>query len=127
MGIGVLIISHDGVGSAVLDTAIRIYGKSPLQAKVLAVGEDADPEQLYAEGKLLAAGLDSGEGVLLISDLYGSTPGNLALRISADLAYSRCLSGLSLAMLVRVFNYPNLPLDVITEKAIEGGRDGIVA
>ena len=127
MGIGVLIISHDGVGSAILNTAIRIYAKSPLDARALAVPEDADTELLYAQGKALAAELDTGEGVLVISDLYGSTPGNLALRISADLTNSRCVSGLSLAMLVRVFNYPNLPLEAITEKAIAGGRDGIVA
>ena len=54
----------------------------------------------------------------MISDLYGSTPGNLAMRISADLKNSRCISGLSLTMLVRIFNYPKLTLDQITEKAI---------
>ncbi len=127
MGIGILIISHDGVGTAILEAAIRIYGNSPLEARVVTVAQDADPEPLYAQGIAYAEELDDGDGILVISDLYGSTPGNLAMRISADLKNSRCISGLSLAMLVRVFNYPKLALEPITEKAITGGRDGIVA
>ena len=127
MGIGILIISHDGVGTAILEAAIRIYGESPLQARVVTVAPDADPEPLYARGLAYGQELDDGEGILVISDLYGSTPGNLAMRISADLKNSRCISGLNLAMLVRVFNYPKLALEPITEKAITGGRDGIVA
>ncbi len=127
MGVGVLIISHDGIGSSILETAVRIYGNSPLDARVLAVAADADIDQIQNEGLRLAAAIDSGAGVLVISDLYGSTPGNLALRIAAELAHAHCVSGLSLAMLVRVFNYPDLPLAAITEKAVSGGRDGVIA
>jgi len=127
MAVGILIICHDGIGSAILDTTIRIYGNCPLESRVLSVAANADPDQLFTQGKRLAEVLDSGQGVLLISDLYGSTPANVAQRISAELANARCVSGLSLAMLVRVFNYPELALDAITEKAIAGGRDGIVA
>ena len=127
MGVGVLIISHDGIGSSVLESAIRIYGAAPLDARVVAVAADADLEHLQAQGLRLAEELDSGAGVLVISDLYGSTPSNLARRITAGLANAHCVSGLSLPMLVRVFNYPELPLEAITKKAVSGGRDGIVA
>ncbi len=127
MGVGVLVISHDGIGSAILETAIRIYGKAPLEVRTLGVVADTDPDILSAQGSVLAGEVDAGEGLLVISDLYGSTPGNLALRITADLANARCVSGLSLPMLVRVFNYPDLSLEAMAEKAISGGRDGIVA
>ncbi len=127
MGVGVMIISHDEIGLAILATATRVYGESPLKAQALAVSTDEDPDHLCRQGVALAAQLDSGDGVLILSDLYGSTPGNIALRVAGEMPNARCLSGLNLPMLLRIFNYPLLPLEDLTDKAIAGGRDGIVA
>ena len=125
MAVGVLIITHDGIGDAVLATAGNVFGRPPLATRSLAVGPDVDPEACAREGLALAAAVNSGDGVLVLSDLYGSTPANVAARVAQSVG-GRLVSGLNLPMLVRVFNYPQLPLDELANRAVEGGRAGVV-
>lgn len=125
MGVGILIITHDGVGSALLNVAVNVYGSAPLPVEVLAASRDSDPEILFKQASGLAERLDSGNGVLVLSDLFGSTPSNVAARVADDNG-GRLVAGLNLPMLVRMFNYPELDLDGLAEKAAEGGRDGVV-
>ena len=63
MGIGILIVSHEGVGTAILGAATRIYGNCPLETRVITVAQDADPEPLYAQGIAYGQEIDSGEGI----------------------------------------------------------------
>ena len=68
--------------------------------------------------------LDTEAGVLVLSDLAGSTPGNVAERVARQ-GRVRVVTGINLPMLMRVFNYPGLDLDALARKALEGGRDGV--
>ena len=69
--------------------------------------------------------LDEGDGVLVLTDAYGSTPSNIACRLGARRQVA-VVTGLNLPMLLRVLNYPALPLDELKEKAVSGGRDGVL-
>ena len=124
MSIGVLLITHPGVGSALLHTATRIFGSCPLGTKCLEVPAGAHLEPLLDKAAELMLALDQGDGVLIVSDLYGATPCNIACRL-ADTGRAAVLAGVNLSMLLRVYNYPNEDLDTLCEKAFEGGLRGV--
>ena len=124
MSVGVLIISHDGIGPALLGTATLMLNDCPLQTKLLTVSRDCDPDQLTEDAIEQLEALDSGDGVLVLTDLYGSTPCNIALKLAPQ-NHIQVVSGLNLSMLIRVFNYPKLTLEELSENAISGGKDGI--
>lgn len=124
MSVGVLIISHDGIGPALLGTATLMLNDCPLQTKLLTVSRDCDPDQLTEDAVEQIEALDAGEGVLVLTDLYGSTPCNIARKLTSK-KHVHVVSGLNLSMLIRVFNYPKLTLEELSEKAVSGGKDGI--
>lgn len=124
MSVGILIISHDGIGPALLGTATLMLNDCPLQTKLLTASRDCDPEQLTEDAIEQIEALDAGEGVLLLTDLYGSTPCNIAQKLTSE-KHVHVVSGLNLSMLIRVFNYPKLSLEELSDKAVSGGKDGI--
>lgn len=125
MSVGLLIISHNGIGPAMLGTATFMLDGCPLQARLLAASRDCDPEELIADASEAIATLDEGDGVLILTDLYGSTPSNVAKKLSTR-PRVRAVTGMNLSMLMRVLNYPQLNLDQLADKAVDGGKDGIV-
>jgi len=125
MTIGVLLICHQPLGQAMLDISIETIGVCPLATEVLDVPLDEDPDLLAAHAQEMIARLDSGDGVLVLSDLCGATPSNIASRLSRD-GRVMVVCGLNLAMLMRVLNYPNLRLEHLAERAADGGRRGVI-
>lgn len=126
MTVSVLIITHDGIGAALLGTATFMLNDCPLHTRLLTASRDCDPEELQADAMEEIRILDEGDGVLVLTDLYGSTPSNIA-RIISEKNNVRAVSGLNLSMLIRVLNYPDMSLEQLVEKAISGARDGIVS
>ena len=123
--IGILVISHGALGEALIDAASHVLGARPRRLRHLAVETSDDPEALAARGRALIAELDDGGGVLLIADIYGATPGNIARRL-VDPGRVEALAGASLPMLVRALTYCSSPLAVVVDKALSGGREGLV-
>ena len=124
MSVGVLIITHNGIGAALFGTADFMIESSPLQIKLLSANRNSDPDELYESACLLVKELDQGDGVLVMTDLLGSTPSNIAHRLIQDARVS-IVTGINLSMLIRVMNYPELDLAGLSEKARSGGIDGI--
>ena len=60
----------------------------------------------------------------VLTDMYGSTPSNIACRLTGT--HTKVVAGINLPMLIRVLNYPRLTLTELAEKALSGGRDGIM-
>jgi PTS system ascorbate-specific IIA component len=125
VSVGLLLITHAGIGTELLAAATAMLGVCPLRAQALAVDNSDDPERLGERALACARELDAGDGVLVLTDLFGSTPANIAARL-CDAGQTRILSGVNLPMLVRVLNYPQLPLDAMVDKALSGGRDGVL-
>lgn len=127
MSVGLLLITHGDIGTSLLATATRILGGTcPVAARALAVTDETQRDQLQADARRLALEVDGGEGVLVLADLYGSTPANIACSLQGDAAMIRIVAGLNLPMLVRAMNYANLPLVELAHKAEAGGRDGVL-
>jgi PTS system ascorbate-specific IIA component len=125
VSVGLLLITHAGIGAELLAAATRMLGSCPLRAEALAVGNADDPERMGARARDCAHALDTGDGVLVLTDLFGSTPANIAAGLCGA-GRTRILSGVNLPMLVRVLNDPQLPLDAMAEKALSGARDGVL-
>ena len=126
MSVGLLLISHEGLGAALLECSRAALGRCPLPVRLLYASRDCDPNQIRQAAEAEIEKLDTGEGVLVLADLYGSTPCNIATRLLHN-PRVRVVSGMNLPMLIRVLNYPELNLDALAEKAISGGKDGVVA
>lgn len=125
MSVGVLLITHGNLGAELISTAEGILGLCPLQTEYLSVTSDADLEAIRIRASKLCKQLDEGDGVLVLTDIYGSTPSNIASHLiqKDDIAV---ISGVSTPMLIRVMNYPALDLQEMVIKAISGGHDGII-
>ena len=126
MTVGVLLITHPGIGSAMLHTATRILGRSTLPIKCLEVPPDAALPPVRERALSMLKVLNRGAGVLVLTDLYGATPHNVAQEVACATRSVALLSGLNLPMLLRVFNYPQDDLDTLASKAAEGGSRGIM-
>ena len=123
MSVGLLIISHEEIGRALIQTVIQTIGSSPLPVEILSVPKECYPEALAEHARKAAASLDHDAGVLVLTDMYGATPSNIALRLTGTKV--RIVTGLNLPMLMRVLNYSQLGLDQLAEKAVSGGREGV--
>ncbi len=126
MKVGVLLITHPGIGSAILHVASRIIGQSLLSVKCLEVPPDVSLESTLEHARGMLEILNTGDGVLILTDIYGATPHNLAHTAALEQSDSVVLSGLNLPMLLRVFNYPDDDLNTLAGKAAEGGNRGIM-
>ena len=123
--IGILIISHGTLGDALIHAASHVLGTRPQAVRHLGVAVDDDPEAVLPRARELLKELDSGQGVLVLSDIYGATPGNIALRL-LERGRVAGVAGVNLPMLVRALTYRNEPLAAVVDKALSGGRDGVV-
>lgn len=125
MTVGLLLITHNDIGSALLATATKMLGECPLQAQALSVAEDSEPDRLLSRAQEIAERIDTGAGVLVLTDMFGSTPSNIANGLQIGPRY-RVLAGVNLSMVVRVLNYPALSLTDLAAKALSGGKDGVL-
>ncbi len=125
MSVKVIIISHLEIGNALLNAAKSAYSDElPLAISTVEVQPDSDPDSLTTELKRISKSLDDGDGVLILADLFGSTPCNIAR--SLDDPNVTIITGFNLPMLMRVLNYAHLPLTELADKAVEGGKNGIL-
>lgn len=125
MSVGVLLLTHESMGAALVSAARHVLGKLTLPVDVIEMGSCADPDCTLTEAARQARELDDGEGVLVLTDLYGATPCNVAQRLPGLGLNMHCVSGLNLPMLLRVLNYPEQSLDELAQTAASGGRGGI--
>ena len=126
MAVGILLITHEGIGDAMLAVATRLLSKLPLTCEAFEVPFDGDPERLLPDASAALRRVDGGHGVLVLTDLYGASPSNLAARLSRLGTPVRRVSALSLPMLLRVMNYADLELDALPAVAAAGSRNGVI-
>jgi len=126
MAVGILLVTHPGVGSSLKQIAERLLGRLPLKVDCFEVAFDSDPESLLASASRSLRALDEGEGVLMLTDLFGASPSNFAARLALLGVATRRISGLNLPMLVRALNYSDRPLDMLADTAAAGAKLGVM-
>ena len=123
--IGVLIIAHDTLPDSLATAVTHVLGARPTQFETLSVKASDDPLDLLPGARAMVDRLDTGDGVLVFSDIYGATPCNLAGKLQVK-GRVELVAGLNLPMLVRAFTYRAKDLDTMITKALSGGRDGVL-
>ena len=123
--IGILIVAHDKLGESLIGAVTHVLGGRPPQFESFAVTAADDPLMLLPKARELVKALDSGDGVLIFSDIYGATPCNLVGKLLVP-GRVEGVAGVNLPMLVRAFTYRAKGMDTMIKKAISGGCDGVL-
>ena len=123
--IGILIVTHGEIGTSMLSSASQILGGAQQQVATLSVWRHDDPDDLVLRARELLEQIDSGEGVLVLTDIFGATPGNVVSRLLED-GRVEGVSGVSLPMLLRVLTSRNGSVSAAVQRALAGGAEGVV-
>lgn len=119
--VGILLVTHNSLGDSFLDCVRHVLGEVPPNIKALSVSAGDDPQQKSVEGQALVKQLDTGSGVLILSDVFGATPSNIARQLCrAERVMG--VAGVNLPMLLRVACYPTTTLPELAKVAVDGGR-----
>ncbi|MBW7901992.1 MAG: PTS fructose transporter subunit IIA [Rhodocyclaceae bacterium] len=123
--IGILLITHGAFGEALVQNVCHVLNKRPPLIAQLGVAAQDDPLDILPLAKLLLNEVDGGKGVLVMTDIYGATPANLAMKL-LEPGRVEGIAGVSLPMLLRAITYREKGMETMITKAVSGGRDGIL-
>ena len=123
--IGILLITHGTFGESLIQNACHVLNKRPPLIAQLGVAAQDDPLDVLPLARLLLNEVDGGDGVLVMTDIYGATPSNLAMKLLVP-GRVEGVAGVSLPMLMRALTYRDKGMETMMTKAISGGRDGIL-
>lgn len=122
--IGILLITHGSYGEALVQNACHVLNKRPLQLNQLGVAAQDDPLDLLPLARDMLKLVDAGEGVLLLTDIFGASPSNLALKLLQP-GRVEGIAGVNLPMLLRALTYRDKGMEILLTRAVAGGRDGV--
>lgn len=122
--IGILIVAHAPLASALRDCALHVFPECAEGVQALDIAPNASPEESLVLAKAAMAQLNTTK-VLLLSDVFGATPSNVAQKLN-DGIDTRLLAGVNLPMLLRSVCYRHETLDALAARAQTGGSQGIM-
>lgn len=123
--IGILIVSHGAFGESLIHSASHVLGRRPVYLRQLGVTVHDDPEALLPVAEDLIRFLDQGQGVLVLTDMFGATPSNIAAKLLKP-GKVEGIAGVNLPMLIRALTYREEPLEMALEKALSGASEGVM-
>lgn len=126
MSVALLLITHDSIGSSLLETATNMLGVCPVATEILSITKEFDPERDFGKAEKLCQKIEQGDGLLILTDMYGSTPSNIAIQLMQQKPARIVITGINLSMMIRVMNYPQLSLLELAQKAESGAKDGVL-
>jgi len=122
--IGILLITHGSFGEALVQNACHVLNKRPVQVNQLGVSAQDDPLDLLPLALQMLELVDNGDGVLILTDIFGASPANLAIKL-LDPGRVEGLTGVNLPMLLRALTYREKGMEILLQRARDGGRDGV--
>ena len=120
-----LLITHEHIASGLLSIAQDILNHPITNTASIEVPMNSAIDEIHNAAAEKISQLDTDTGLLILTDLVGSTPFNIASQLKASQKNALLVSGLNLPMLLKLSNYRTLPLNKLAEKAIIGGQSGI--
>jgi len=123
--IGILLITHGTLGESLLQCACHVLNRRPPQIAQLGIAAQDDPLDLLPLARELKQMVDSGDGVLILTDLFGATPSNVAMKL-LEANRAETISGVNLPMLLRAITYREKDFKTLTQRAVSGACDGVV-
>ncbi len=124
MNVALFFISHKGIASNLLTIGEAILQSKNNNLAYLEVTMDADVDAMLKTIDHRLKQLDTQQGLLIITDIYGSTPSNIAQTV-ANKYHADLISGVNLPMIIRLLNYRDENISSLLKKALDGARNGI--
>jgi PTS system mannose-specific IIA component len=122
--IGILLVSHEPLGTALLNCTRHIFGRLPVQLAALDVIPDEDPDAALGAARELLARINDGTGALVLTDVFGATPSRIAMQL-ADPGRVVVIAGVNLPLLIKALGHRRGPLGELVELLIESGQRAI--
>lgn len=123
--IGIFLVTHATYGESLIQCACHVLNKRPPQIAQIGIAAQDDPLDALPLAQQLLKLVDSGKGVLVMTDIFGATPANLAAKLLRP-GRVEGIAGVNLPMLVRALTYRDKDMDTLIAKAVAGGRDGVL-
>jgi mannose PTS system EIIA component len=123
--IGIFLLTHGTLGESLIHTAIHVLNKRPARLRQLGITAQDDPLLLLPQAQTIVKELNHGDGVLILTDMYGGSPSNIAAKLISP-GKVEAVAGVNLPMLIRALTYRERTLDVMITKAVSGGCEGVM-
>ena len=119
--IGLVIVTHGGLATEFLSAMEHVVGPQSAVAAIC-IGPEDDMERRRRDILEAAAAVDDGSGVILLTDMFGGTPSNLAISVMEQ-TKAEVIAGVNLPMLIKLASVrAKLPLEDCVAHAQEAGR-----
>ena len=123
--IGILIITHGTLGEALVQCLGHVMNRRPPQLMQLGISGQDDPLDVLPLARRLVELVDSGDGVLILTDILGATPANTAARL-LEPGRVEGIAGVNVPMLLRALTYRGPGMEVLLKKTVAGACEGVV-
>lgn len=118
--IGIVIVAHGGLAKEYLSAVEHVVGRQP-GVMAIAIEDNHDRDAKQAEICRAADAVDSGDGVVVVTDMFGGSPSNLSLRACTP-QNRRILYGANLPLLIKLAKSRRLPVNDAVTVALDAGR-----
>ncbi|MBL8309282.1 MAG: PTS sugar transporter subunit IIB [Burkholderiales bacterium] len=122
--IGILIIAHGNLGDSLIGCMTHVLGKRPDGIAAMQVAGTDSPRELVPSAQRMVAALDEGDGVLIITDIFGASPSNLACKLLIA-GKVEAVAGANVPMLIRAITYRSRGMDMLLKRVVSGGCEGV--
>ena len=118
--IGIVIVAHGGLAREYLSAVEHVVGR---QTGIRAITIEADHDRSVKQTEIAQAAddVDQGDGVVVVTDMFGGSPSNLSLR-ACDQDNRKILYGANLPMLIKLAKSRDLSVDDAVQQALVAGR-----
>ncbi len=123
--IGLFLVTHSTYGESLIQCACHVLNQRPPQVVQLGVALQDDPLDLLPQARDMLSWVDKGKGVLILTDVFGATPSNIAMKL-LEPGRIEGVAGVNLPMLLRALTYRDKDMATLLSKAVSGGRDGVL-
>ena len=124
MSVGIVIVTHGKTGESLIEEADFVLGQVLDDILFVAFNQAEDLPGAVLEIRSSIERADTGDGVVVLTDLMGASPSNLVAEVLEEY-HAVMVTGINLAMLLSVYNYRNETLEKVVRKAVEGGRRSV--
>jgi PTS system mannose-specific IIA component len=125
---GILIIAHAPLANALRQCALHVFPDCGALVAAIDVQPNLSPDETLDAARIAMdqlTGQPNVKGVLVLTDIFGATPSNVAQRL-VDGVRSRLITGVNLPMLLRSATYRHEPLETLVSRAVVGGTQGVM-
>ncbi|MCM5571381.1 hypothetical protein M6I34_12755 [Burkholderiaceae bacterium FT117] len=122
--IGIMVVSHEPLGTALIRCTRHVFGRLPPQLAALDVIPDEDPEAAIGAARELLARINDGSGVIVFTDCFGATPSRIAMELAEPLRVY-VVAGVNLPMLLKAITQRRRPVEEVVDELVAAGQGAI--